>query len=91
MAGNRTIKTVGVVPRYGARGGEHAQTKITVDEYTGDDGRTARYIQVRIMQSTVHGHWVPTSKGFTIRGSDFREIEAALKKGFDSMREVYGG
>lgn len=62
-------------------------TKISVDEFTGDDGRKSRYLQIRVWECSERGNWSPSRVGMTIRKSEFEQFIEAVNSAYPLMVE----
>jgi hypothetical protein len=67
---------------------EHAeQLRISLDEFTSDDGKRHRYVSIRLWYEAGRGEWRPTKKGTTIRRKELEQAAKALSKAAELIED----
>jgi hypothetical protein len=67
---------------------EHSeQLRISIDEFTSEDGKRHRHVSVRLWYEAGRGEWRPTKKGTTIRRKELEEAAKALAKAAELIED----
>jgi len=78
MSGNSIeIERLACIPR-----GETDEFRISLDEFTSEDGKTSQYVSLRQWYRGADGTMCPTKKGITVRASELKTVGLALKEAF---------
>jgi hypothetical protein len=89
---SRELVRLAAMPRRGKGKGDD-EFRITVDEYTPDNGRPSQYVSLRVWWVGREGEWLPGKAGITIRRGELANVIAALQRaerildGKESIRE----
>ncbi len=85
MADNNSneLQRLATVPRNDGK----EELRISLDEYTPDNGRTSQYVSIRLWYRGDHGDFLPSRKGVTIRKSEIQSVGVALRQALDAMNE----
>lgn len=79
---SRELQRLATLPR-GKDGSE--ELRVSLDEFTGDDGKPHQYISARLWFQKDGGQWCPTKRGVTIRKGEIRDFGLALRAALDAM------
>jgi hypothetical protein len=63
------------------------EMRVSLDEFSGDDGKAHQYVSARIWFRKGDGAWCPTKKGLTIRKGEIRDFGLALRAALDAMND----
>jgi hypothetical protein len=64
-----------------------AQLRLTLDEFTSEDGRRSQYISARVWFRKPDGTWLPTQKGCTIKAKEIQQFGKGLRLALDYLAE----
>jgi hypothetical protein len=83
---NQTLETLAVIER-----GDTEQIRITLEQFTTDDGKERVYCSARKWYKSKEGQWAPTKSGLSIRKTELMQWGKALRAALDAMNDSDGG
>lgn len=63
------------------------QLRVSLDEFTSNDGKRHRYVSIRVWFEASDGEWRPTKKGTTIRRKELEAAAKALEQAVDVIED----
>jgi hypothetical protein len=76
---SKELVRLAAMPRRGKGKGDD-ELRVTLDEYTPENGRPSQYVSIRVWWVGREGDWLPGKQGITVRRNELRQVIEALER-----------